>query len=158
MAIRKVVTYLLQKQYYSIRNVLRDEWDIHKLRAELWHASAEAPRVVDEDTAAQAEAVWQDIAGEYQRVDAMETKYIERKALRYGFEMPDKSNPEYYAKVEWDIDPNEPLYLTSAGKEHLREMLHAIRKERREAAGFWLALVLGLLGSITGLIAVINQS
>ncbi len=45
-------------------------------------------------------------------------------------------------------------YLTSEGLSKLRSSIRAERRERRDAAAFWIAVLTGLIGALTGLIAV----
>lgn len=84
------------------------------------------------------------------------TDYYKGRAQELFVEMPDLSEEGNYQKVDYDSDPHEPKYLTDSG---LRKVKAAIREElkhRREASGYWIAAIVGLIGSLTGLASVLK--
>ena len=70
--------------------------------------------------------------------------------------MPSLNEEDNYQKVDFDSDPREPKYLTDAGLRKVRASIREELKHRREASGYWIAAVVGLIGSLTGLASVLK--
>ncbi|MDP9653673.1 UNVERIFIED_ORG: hypothetical protein J2W87_001582 [Pseudomonas putida] len=45
----------------------------------------------------------------------LRTTDILRRSSRHNIEMPDKSDPSMYGRMDWDADQNEPYFLTGKG-------------------------------------------
>lgn len=85
----------------------------------------------------------------------LQTAELRRQADRYGVEFPDPLDKTLNQRMAWDDDENEPLYLTSKGMRMAREAIRAEQRHRREVAGYWVGIFVGVVGSITGLLAFI---
>jgi len=48
-------------------------------------------------------------------------------------------------------------YLTPEGRRRLRQAVRAEQKDSRENASFWFGIVIGLIGALTGLVAVLRK-
>ena len=83
---------------------------------------------------------------------------LRRVADQFHIQMPDEGDPANYGSISWDFDHKEPKYLTAKGLRELLPSIRAAQKERRDAAGFWFGVVVGVIGALTGLLSVIFKS
>lgn len=86
------------------------------------------------------------------------TRYWESKAVSYEVIMPDLNDKALWGQVEYDDDSQEPRYLTDAGIARIKAAIREEQKHRREVAGFWVTLVVGCIGALTGLASVLVGS
>lgn len=84
------------------------------------------------------------------------TDYYKGRTRQLFVEMPSLNEEDNYQKVDFDSDPREPKYLTDAGLRKVRASIREELKHRREASGYWIAAVVGLIGSLTGLASVLK--
>lgn len=94
------------------------------------------------------------MAQDFARV--IETEKLLLRAAMCGAEgIPPKRVGEFYSRMVWDDDPDEPFYLTDSGMLKVRGAIAEAGKRKRERIAFWAAIFFGLAGSITGLISAI---
>jgi len=79
--------------------------------------------------------------------DIFDTRLI-RKAKRLHISIPNK------VEGIWEQGQTGKMLFTPAAREDLRKAVREVRKDRREAAMFWISAIFGLIGILTGLIAV----
>lgn len=75
----------------------------------------------------------------------------------HGVSLPNYADKKCWGHVEYDDDPNEPVFLTQQGIDMTRSAVREAQKHRREVVGFWFAVIGGLIGSVTGLISVFKN-
>jgi hypothetical protein len=142
------------------RECLKMGWDFYAQRARIWRQYKNIEKMEDVvgggyGLSRVSEAL-DHIQGEEQLLDRIATLRLARIARRYGLEMPSRSDEQNYGKVDFEIDEDQPEYLTQQGFREMREALRVVRRERREAAGFLFGIVVGVLGAVTGLVAVFH--
>lgn len=134
------------------------EWDYYVTRAWIWRNYKELDAAPFNEEMQQYESSVdpQDISQGELYLDALKTMKLSRLASRFNIEMPDESDQRNYGSVSWDYDSREPKYLTRHGLSQLLPAIRAAQKERRDAAGFWFGVVVGLIGALTGLLSVVS--
>ena len=86
-----------------------------------------------------------------------QTQYYTRVCQKLVLPMPETLNSEYYYKFDFDIDMGDILILTPSGFHHVRNLIYEERKRKREICGFWVAILIGFIGALTGLVAVFKN-
>ncbi|HLG35848.1 MAG TPA: hypothetical protein VI757_13275 [Bacteroidia bacterium] len=71
--------------------------------------------------------------------------------------MPDLEDSKFYYRYNFDDDEGDKYILTKEGLYDVRDRIRKEKKERREIAGFWISMIIGLLGTLIGLISVIKN-
>lgn len=84
-------------------------------------------------------------------------KLLLRAAMCEAEDIPPKRVGEFYSRMAWDDDPDEPFYLTDSGMLKVRGAIAQAGKRKRERLTFWAVILFGLVGSITGLISAITS-
>lgn len=134
------------------------EWEYCVTRAWIWRGYKEFDSAsFDRETGQYDSSIDpQDINQGELYLDALKTIKLRRLANRLHIPMPDESDPENYGTVSWDFSAKEPKYLTLTGLNKLLPALRAAQKERRDAAGFWFGVIVGVIGALTGLVSAIS--
>lgn len=134
---------------------LKMDWDFYSQRARIWRQYKAVPTELEpnESGFAPMPAQLVHIFGEEQILDRIETLRLMRLASRHGIEMPSTADNENYREVDFDVDQYQPKYLTPKGFREVRQAIRAAQRERREAAGFWFGVVVGVIGALTGLVS-----
>lgn len=85
-------------------------------------------------------------------IDSLVTSVLVSKAERYMLPIPD-----YHAEDMWRESKTElrARYLTVAGIAQVRTLILEHEKYERERIGFWMTLIIGVLGAISGVIGVL---
>lgn len=86
------------------------------------------------------------------------TKYLERKAEALLVPLPDRQDKNLWDRVDFDNDPSQPMYLTQKGVLEARKIIREEEKARREAVTFWVAILFGAGGMLTGIISALKPS
>lgn len=135
------------------------EWDYYVTRAWIWRSYKELDAAhYDPETGFFDSSVDpQDVNQGELYLEAIKTRKLLRLAARLHVQTPEES-PDNYHTVSWDYDSSEPKYLTQKGLSELLPALREAQKERREAAGFWFGIAVGLIGAVTGLLAVLSKT
>ncbi|MDX5363246.1 MAG: hypothetical protein LPJ91_03725 [Pseudazoarcus pumilus] len=84
------------------------------------------------------------------------TRRLVRIANARHLQLPPRESSAHWARVEYDLDPTEPYYLTNQGLVEVMPMVLEAKKHRRDAIVTIAAALTGVIGAITGLIAVIR--
>jgi len=79
------------------------------------------------------------------------TKYLRNRANELGIPLPD-----YNDENHWQNDFGPSYYLTDKGKYEINKKIRQEMKERREPFIQILALIIGLLGALTGLVSILK--
>lgn len=147
-----------QERLATACSCLSIEWDYWVTRAWVWHGYKELDAAgYDEETGQFRSSIEpQEITYGERYLDVIKTMKLRRLADRFHIQMPDESDPENYGSIDWDYDHNEPKYLTGHGLQKLLPLIRAAQKERRDAAGFWFGVTVGLIGALTGLVSAIS--
>src|SRR5690606_7323144 len=82
------------------------------------------------------------------------TAYWQSKADSLGVPMPDRADKALWDRDEFENDEREPIYLTEYGIVKVKAAIREEQKHRRDAAAFWISSTVGLIGALSGLIAV----
>lgn len=88
-------------------------------------------------------------------IEFLQTKYYQEICNRYVIPMPDKDEGNYCI-FNFDDGEGEREILNTEGFYKVRSLIRQEKKERREALGFWVTLLIGLLGAIIGLAAILK--
>ncbi|CAB3886650.1 hypothetical protein LMG1864_03565 [Achromobacter ruhlandii] len=81
---------------------------------------------------------------------AIETeKLLLRAAMCEAEDIPPKRVGEFYSRMAWDGDPDEPFYLTDSGMLKVRGAIAEAGKRKRERLTFWAVILFGLAGSMS---------
>jgi hypothetical protein len=94
----------------------------------------------------------------HQDREVMYTKRLLRTARRLRVRIPDKYDDKGELTDYWERAWDGPLYLSESGDAQLRSAIRVERKERHEARAHWInwiAAITGLVGAVTGLLAII---
>ena len=86
-----------------------------------------------------------------------QTQYYTRICQKLVLPMPEARNSEYYYKLNFDDDEGDRVILTPSGFNHVRNLIYAERKRKREIYGFWVAILTGLIGALIGLVTVFKN-
>lgn len=90
------------------------------------------------------------------RIMFVQTEYFKRLCQRYALPMPDKSNEELYVKFDFDDDAGDRYLLNDKGIFEVRRLIREEKKAIREEYGFWITMIIGLVGALTGLASVVG--
>lgn len=82
------------------------------------------------------------------------TRALINEADRLFLPVPDENDPE-----KWEEDPatGKRTFLSPKGIAELRTAIRQEKRERRENIQRWIAILIGLIGALTGLIAVLKS-
>lgn len=84
------------------------------------------------------------------------TRYWQSKADGLGVPMPPMADKSFWDRADFDNDESQPPYLTEAGILEIRKAIREEHKYRRETFGFWVMLIVGLIGALSGLASVLK--
>lgn len=150
--------YVAMERADAVMRAVREEWEYYVLRSKIWRDYNElvASNFDEEYGRYESNIDPQDLNEAENYLKVIQTNKLRRKAQQLNILMPDESVPDNYYKISWDFDPNRPSYLSQKGLEKILPAIRAAQKERREAAGFWFGIIVGVLGAVTGLVAVLS--
>ena len=86
------------------------------------------------------------------QIDILITSYLKSEANKLILPIPEDDDIKMWKEAP-DMCPYK--VLSEKGVTELRSAIRRERKERREAHISWIAIIIGLIGAITGLLAVI---
>lgn len=144
---------ILKERKGSAIESVQAEWHWRLRRAKSWEEwdKFEREHRKSEDDADITDAV---IAQE--RLTLLESRRLIRLARKYNVPLPELADPEIYYQMEWVINKDKPHCLTDRGFSVVLLKIEEVKKQRRERLGYWLGLAIGLIGAITGLVAVMG--
>ena len=105
------------------------------------------------DTIAEANSLFQDEEKVMSWIEYLQTQYYHSVCHKLIIPIP-KFESENYYKYDFDDNNGERYILSSNGFYIVRQMIRTEKKERREFFSFWVIILFGLIGAITGLVAV----
>lgn len=150
MGLRADLKLIFQERCDVLLEVWKLHWMFYRYRAQIWRDEKDIVEKMKTDP--QTAEDWRaGLTFDFDVYEHLQTKRLKRLAERYHMSMP--VGDEYYYSPAFD-DRNTLESLNSAGKAAFQQTLMAIRKERREAARFWIASAIGIIGALTGLVAV----
>jgi len=129
-------TWLLKRKLSQINRIFRKEI-----------ADAERKSTNKDPEAVLSEWHFEAIWIEEELQDIFDTHLI-KKAYRLHISIPKKG------EGIWEKGETGRMLFTPAAREDLRKAVREVRKEQREAAMFWISVLFGMIGALTGLIAV----
>tara|TARA_R110000851_G_scaffold295568_1_gene450424 strand:- start:1266 stop:1778 length:513 start_codon:yes stop_codon:yes gene_type:complete len=149
---------VLQERMSTVWVCISVEWEYAVIRARIWRGYKEldAARYDRETGQFQSLIDPQDLNQGELHLNVIKTMKLRRLADRFHIQMPDEHEPGNYGTISWDDDRREPKYLTAEGLRKLLPLIRAAQKERRDAAGFWFGVIVGVIGALTGLVSVLN--
>lgn len=90
----------------------------------------------------------------YEKILTLKTQYLSDIADKKSLPIPPRNEKDGL----WESGHyTGRWYLTNKGIAELRSLIRKDRKERMEIFSYWVAILFGLIGAITGLIAVIKR-
>lgn len=147
------------------------EWDENVLIQDYlqyqWALRGQQKRLADMDSKAPPDNLETHESGEFvnhlrQRdmqelgLACIQTDYLRKRAASLLLLLPDLEAPEMWGQVEWDIDNREPHYLTSKGIIEVKKAIREETKHRRETISYWFAIIVGVIGSVAGLVSALK--
>jgi hypothetical protein len=137
-------------------------WKLQRLRASISRAGDKRYAEAKKSGAShdQLERVYSDERLELELVDddinLLETRYLREETQRLlladpQFTIEDKGGPWKQSHI------SGRYFLNSDGIAQLRASIRKEKRERREAAVFWVAAVTGIIGALTGLASVLMK-
>lgn len=90
-------------------------------------------------------------------IENLQTKYYCNICQDLLIPIPDREDEKLYYQFNFDNDEGDIYIFTSIGFYHVRKLIREERKEKREAVGYWVALIIGVIGALTGLVSIINS-
>lgn len=69
--------------------------------------------------------------------------------------MPDPADPKFWETAESGLTQIKVASLTTAGEHAAIAIIREAKKHKRESVLFWFGIVIGLIGSLTGLVSAI---
>jgi len=88
-------------------------------------------------------------------IDFHQTKYYESICREMIIPMPEKNDQKLYYKFNFDDDAGDRYILTTAGFHEVRNSIRDEKKRKREAVGFWITMLTGVIGALIGLVSVL---
>jgi len=88
-----------------------------------------------------------------EQIDTLQTRWLIQKALRYKIPLPRHSDDELWEEASY----LSSRYLTLKGFSQLRAAVRAEQKEQQDMILRWIPPIVGLLGTITELVAVLKK-
>lgn len=82
-----------------------------------------------------------------------QTQYLKSICNALVIPMPEDGNNGYYYRFNFDDDEGERLILSTLGIQLVRSNIREEKKARREAFGFWITMIIGLVGAAIGLVS-----
>lgn len=82
----------------------------------------------------------------------LETRLLSREAERFGLPGIDINNEDHA-----NLEPDSTWTITTEGKYELIRQIRQEKKERREIIVFYVSIIFGLIGAITGLVAILKD-
>lgn len=149
---RRQAAMVVRERAYRLRQPFINTWDFWVTRAYTWHEwqtlhKMEATRDPNEGADTGVAFAYQD------SLRAMETARIRRQAQRLNINLPD----ELFEKVDLPLEGRAALCLTEEGEARVMPELQAAATKRRQEIAQWITLAIGLMGSLTGLVAVLGS-
>ncbi len=86
-----------------------------------------------------------------EEIDSLRTKTFCRSANKLLVPQPDYNNKEFWEKRYYGYGKN----LTDKGLWEIKKLIREEKRQRREGFVVWMATLTGIIGAITGLVAVI---
>ena len=133
---------------------------LQKLRKRQLKISKELEQVSSRDKTpedfAYASLIYQDEEKVTNWIEHLQTKYYCNICQDLLIPVPDRKDKSLYYQFNFDDEEGERYILTSIGFHHIRKLIRKERKEKREAFGYWAALIIGIIGALTGLLSIIK--
>jgi hypothetical protein len=85
-----------------------------------------------------------------------QTQYLESVCNELVIPMPEDEIAGNYYRFNFDDNEGDRLILTTAGMQLVRINIREERKARREVFGFWISMIIGLLGTVIGLVSALK--
>ena len=82
-----------------------------------------------------------------------QTQYLKSVCSELVIPMPEDGSGGCYYRFNFDDNEGDRLILSTAGMQLVRSNIREERKARREAFGFWISMIIGLLGAAIGLVS-----
>ena len=86
-----------------------------------------------------------------------QTQYLKSVCNELVIPMPEDGSGGYYYRFNFDDNEGDRLILSTAGMQLVRSNIREERKARREAFGFWISMIIGLLGAAVGLVSAFKK-
>ena len=86
-----------------------------------------------------------------------QTQYLKSVCDELVIPMPENGSGGYYYRFNFDDNEGDRLILSTVGMQLVRSNIREERKARREAFGFWISMIIGLLGATIGLVAAFKK-
>lgn len=147
----------------SDMNWLEYKWRVFKLKFELKKITAPFDKIYEEAKRTDPDNpgnmhIHDEVEDSMYRFDEeiqrLHTEYLYGKAWQLDIPFPYKTIPhEYWRQTE----PSYSIVLSRAGKHALRELIRAESRARREPFLAWAGWLVGILGAVTGLVAVLKS-
>ena len=102
-------------------------------------------------------SIGQEIGNLENMIKLYQSQYYTRICQKLVLPMPETLNSEYYYKFNFDDEMGDRLILTPNGFNLVRNLIYEERKRKREIYGFWVAILIGFIGALTGLVAVFKN-
>jgi hypothetical protein len=90
-------------------------------------------------------------------VEYLKTTYYESQCNKLGIPIPDKNDNVQYYKFNFDDHEGEVYILKDKGFHDLRNQIREERKYFRDIFGFYLSLLIGVIGALTALVSVLRK-
>ncbi|MFN3784859.1 MAG: hypothetical protein ACK4R6_13150 [Spirosomataceae bacterium] len=86
----------------------------------------------------------------------LKTEYYFKRCNKLIIPIPEKSNNSYYYEFNFDDDLGDRKIFTTEGFSKVRSLIRQEMKEKGEIVTFWTSTIIGIIGSLIGLITVIK--
>lgn len=90
-------------------------------------------------------------------IEYLQTKYYCNVCHNLLIPIPNQEDKNLFYKYDFDDEEGEKYIFTSIGFHYIRKFIRDERKEKREAFGYWITIIIGILGALTGLISIIKS-
>ncbi|WP_368655434.1 hypothetical protein ABRY94_11925 [Castellaniella ginsengisoli] len=148
---RRQAAMVVRERAYRLRQPFINTWEFWVARAYSWHAWQSLYKM--ESILGPNERPDTGEAFAYQdSLRAVETARIRRQAQRLNVSLPD----DLFERVDLPFEGRSALCLTEEGEERVMPELQAAARKRRQDIAQWIALAIGLIGSLTGLVAILR--
>jgi hypothetical protein len=98
-----------------------------------------------------------EIASTEEAISELKSNRIRLEAIRYDVPLPLRS-ADIDTDANWSIGSNSGIVsLTSEGRRVVRDAIMREKQSRREWWAWWIPLLFGLIGSITGLLSALRH-
>lgn len=89
------------------------------------------------------------------RILLLQTNYFRGQLERHLIPMPSKGDSEYWFKYDFDGGDGEVYILNEGGIRLAKNLLREEERLFRNRVTFWVSIVFGLIGVITGLVSLL---